>query len=311
MKNKKNATKKDKPNKKTVIKTVKMCALIFAGCILYSIGVALFLDPSELASGGATGISIMINYVIKKYTGFDFGTGWLILIINVPLFIVGAIFFGKKFIISSAVATAISSGMIELWSFTLAPLMPETNNMLIPVIVGGVLYGAGVGFIFKAGSSTGGSDIIIKLLHKRFRHIKPGIISLMIDAVIVGASAFIYKDLEILFYTTLCIFIFSISFDFVLYNTSSAKLVYIITTGDKADAICTHILKDLDIGATLVDGTGAYSKDGRTVILCAIKNHLYPRLIDVIKAEDPAAFTIVSSAKEIYGEGYKTGEDDI
>ena len=89
------------------------------------------------------------------------------------------------------------------------------------------------------------------------------------------------------------------------------SLVYIITTGDKADAICAHILKDLDIGATLVDGTGAYSKDGRTVILCAIKNHLYPRLIDVIKAEDPAAFTIVSSAKEIYGEGYKTGEDDI
>ena len=75
MKNKTNATEKDKPNKKTVIKTVKMCALIFAGCILYSIGVALFLDPSELASGGATGISIMINYVIKKYTGFDFGTG--------------------------------------------------------------------------------------------------------------------------------------------------------------------------------------------------------------------------------------------
>lgn len=288
-----------------------MCALIFAGCILYSIGVALFLDPSELASGGATGIAIMINYVIETNTGFDFGTGWIILIINVPLFIVGAVFFGKKFIISSAVATAASSGLIELWKYTLTPLMPETDNMLIPVIVGGALYGAGVGFIFKAGSSTGGSDIIIKLLHKRFRHIKPGVISLMIDAMIVGASAFIYKDIEILFYTTLSIFVFSVTFDFVLYNTNSAKLVYIITTADKTDAICARILKDLDISATLVNGTGAYSGNDRTVIMCAVKNHMYPRLIDVIHIEDPAAFTIVSSAKEIYGEGYKTGTDDI
>lgn len=301
-------------DKKTAVKYVKKYALIFVGCLLYSLGVSLFLDPGNLASGGATGIAIMINYVINENTGVNIGTGWLLLIINVPLFILGAVFFGKRFVLSSIVATAASSGLMQLWAFTLAPIMPTFDNILIPVIVGSVMYGGGVGLIFKAGSSTGGTDVIIKLLHKRFRHIKTGAISFMIDTVIVGASAFVYWEnggIDNLFYTIMSVFIFSMSLDFVLYNTNSAKLVYIITTADRAEPICAHILKDLDISATLMKGKGAYTRDSKTVIMCAVKNYLYPKLIDVIKAEDPAAFTIVSSSKEIYGEGYKTGEDEI
>lgn len=283
------------------VKILKKYALIAIGCIVYSLGVALFLDTNALASGGVTGIAIMISSLAHG----RIGTGWLIIIINIPLFVLGAIFFGRKFIVSTLIATAVSSGLIELWAFAIVPYMPVIENMLISAVVGGALYGAGLGLIFRADSTTGGTDIIVKLLRKRFRHLRTGIISGFIDCVIIGASAFVYKDIDLLFYTALSVLIFTVFFDWVLYGGNSAKLVHIVTTADKAAPICEGILKELDISATLVDGTGAYTGDSRTVIMCVVKNTLYPKLRDIIHASDPNAFTIVSSAKEIYGEGYK------
>lgn len=280
---------------------VKNCALILVGCIVYSLGVSLFLDANALASGGVTGIAILIDYVTNGVVG----TGWLILIINIPLFIIGLIFFGKKFIVSSLVSTALSSGLIELWDFAIVPHMPAVSNTLIPALIGGALYGCGLGLIFRAGSTTGGTDIIVKLLRRKFRHMKSGIISMSIDVIIVAASWFVYKDLELLLVTAVSIIVFTFAFDWSLYGGNSAMLVHIVTTEDKAAAICRGILVELDISATIFGGKGAYSGDDKTVIMCVVKNYVYPRLRDIIKEHDSEAFTIVSSAKEIYGEGYK------
>lgn len=287
--------------KKSTVEILKKYGLIVIGCIIYSLGVALFLDVNALASGGVTGIAIMINYLAND----KIGTGWLILIINVPLFVLGTVFFGKRFIVSTLISTALSSGLIELWTFVIVPYMPTTDNVLIPAVVGGALYGSGLGLIFRAGSTTGGTDIIVKILRKKFRHLKTGVISMLIDIVIIGMSGVIYKDLELLFYTVLSVVVFTLVFDWVLYGGNSAKLVHIVTTADKRQEICDGILKELDISATIVDGTGAYTGEGRAVIMCVVKNFLYPKLRDIITAVDPHAFTIVSSAKEIYGEGYK------
>lgn len=288
-------------DKTAKLNILKNCALIFVGCMIYSFGVALFLDTNALASGGVTGIAILIDYV----TNGVIGTGWLILIINIPLFVIGLIFFGKKFIISSIVSTALSSGLIELWDFAIVPYMQPISNSLIPALVGGALYGAGLGLIFRAGSSTGGTDIIVKLLRKKFRHMKSGVISMSLDVVIVAASGFIYKDIELLLVTVVSIIVFTFAFDWALYGGNSAMLVHIVTTEDKAAGICHSILTELDISATILDGKGAYSGNDKTVIMCVVKNFLYPRLRDIIKEHDSDAFTIVSSAKEIYGEGYK------
>lgn len=293
-------------NRATVIKLLKKYALIVLGCVIYSFGVALFLDPYALASGGVTGLAIMISYLANG----KIGTGWLILIINVPMFILGFIYFGREFIISTLIATALSSGLIELWNFAVLPYMPSISNTLIPAIIGGALFGGGLGLIFRAGSTTGGTDIIVKLLRRKFRHMRMGIISMAIDIVIIGASAFIYKDLELLFYTVLSVVLFTLAFDLVLYGGNSAKLVYIVTTPENSAPICDGILKELDVGATLINSTGAYSGDDKTVILCAIKNFLYPKLRDIVRDVDPRAFTIVSSAKEVFGEGYKDHSEE-
>lgn len=293
-------------NKSEKIQLAKKYAMIAVGCIVYSVGVALFLNVNALASGGVTGIAIMISYL----SGGKIGTGWLIIIINVPLFVLGAVFFGKKFIVSTLISTAASSGLIELWSYAVVPHMPAIDNILISAVVGGALFGAGLGLIFRAGSTTGGTDIVVKLLRKKFRHLRSGMISGSIDCVILAASAFVYKDVDLLFYTTLSVLIFTLVFDWVLYGGNSAKLVHIVTTADKAVPICDGILKELDISATLVDGKGAYTAEERTVIMCVVKNTLYPKLRDIIHASDPRAFTIVSSAKEIYGEGYKAPSEE-
>lgn len=302
--------KRNMPDKKAVLKFLMNYGVITLGCVIYSFGVALFLDASNLASGGVTGIAIVINYALETWANYNLDTGIIIIIINIPLFILGAVFFGRKFIISTIYSTVLSSLMMWGWSTLFDAYLPFFDSLLLSGIVGGVLFGLGLGLIFRMGSSTGGTDIIVKILRKKFRYIRTGMISMIIDIAIVAVSALVYRDLELACYTAISIVIFSTTFDWILYGGNSAKLVYIITTDEKAKLICEKLLKELDVGATYLDGEGAYTGEQKRVIMCATKNFLYPKMRDAVRSVDPDAFMIVSSAKEIYGEGYKNHFDD-
>ncbi len=317
--------KKEKKNKsdsaectarKTLaLKLLKNYSVTTLGCLIYSLGVALFLSVNNIAPGGVTGIAVILNSVLQSIFGFETNIdGILIIVINIPLLILGAVFFGKNFTISTLYATLVSSLLIELWNFVCAgihPIFPDkTNNLLLSSLIGGTMFGVGLGMIFRSDSSTGGTDIVVKILRKKFRYIKTGVISLAIDVVIMGIAFAVYQDFELACYTLLTIVVFTVIFDLVLYGGNSAKLVYIITTGENSQAICDKILKELDIGATYLDGEGAYTGEGKRIIMCAVKNYLFPKLKDIVKDIDPTAFMIVSSAKEIYGEGYKNHFDE-
>lgn len=291
---------KIKLNKKIILKY----ALLVFGCVIYSLGTAVFLDANNLAAGGVTGIAIIISHL----SGMD--TGILILLFNIPLLILGTVFFGWKFTLSTLVSIAISSGLIYLWNFVFDAYLPLTDNLIIAAVCGGALFGIGLGLIFRAGSTTGGTDIIVKILRRKFRHIRTGVISMSIDVAIIALSVAVYQDFELLFYTVASIVVFTLSFDWMLYGGNAAKLIYIITTNECSVIITQKILKELDISATLVDGTGAYTGNDRCVIMCAAKNILFPKLRDIVREADPKAFMIVSSAKEIYGEGYKAHTDE-
>lgn len=302
-------------NRKQFKDLTKRYSVITLGCLIMSLGISLFLDANNVASGGVTGISIIINYLISDVwfpasaVSNWLNTGTLIIIINIPLIILGAVFFGKNFTVSTLYSTVVSSLMVELWTFTLKPLMPDNIDIIVSASIGGAMMGAGLGLIFRMGSTTGGTDILVKILRKKFRYIRTGVISMTIDFIIIAASAFIYKDFNLTCYTILSIFIMSMMLDLVLYGGNSAKMVYIITTSDKAGEIIDKILSELDIGATLIDGEGAYTGQQKRIIMCATKSFLYPKLRDVVHSADPQAFTIVTSAKEIYGEGYKNHEE--
>lgn len=293
-----------KINKAKLYDIIKRFSVIVIGCVIYSLGVSLFLNPTSLASGGVTGIAILINYI----TGFK--TGYAIIIINVPLFILGAIYFGRNFTVSTLFSTVVSSLLIDLWNLVLEKYLPLTDNLLLSALFGGALFGAGIGIIVRMGSTTGGTDIITKILRKKFRYIQTGILSMIVDVIIVAASAVVIRDFDLMCYTFISLISVTICFDFCLYGGNTAKMVYVITSDEFATQICDKILKEIDIGATYVKGEGAYTGNDKKIILCAVRNYNYPKLKDVVKELDPTAFMIVSSAKEIYGEGYKNHTDD-
>jgi uncharacterized membrane-anchored protein YitT (DUF2179 family) len=296
--------------------TIKRYLVITLGCIFYSLGVSLFLDEGGLSSGGATGIAIIIHSVLEYYGINVLDTGVILIILNIPRLIIGTIYFGKKFLFSTVYTTILSSLLMVLWKTVFAAYLPYlTGNMLISAVFGGAIFGLGAGLIFRMGGSTGGTDIPVKILRKKFRHIKTGMISMTSDIIIVAASYFVFlaigkaSSLDVLFYTIVSVAVFTPVFDWVLYGGNSAKLVYIICDCDKEPTIRQRLLKDVDTGATIMNAEGAYTGKDKKVILCAVKPFLFPKLRDVVHEEDKEAFIIVSSAKDIYGKGYQNPDD--
>lgn len=302
--------------KTAIIDLIKKYAITTLGCLLFALGVSLFLSANSIASGGATGISILISYL----SGNTWDTGIILLVINIPLLIMGIIVFGKKFAVSTVYSTVMSSLMMTAIT-TLGNhfgFLPVTDNLLISAVFGAILFGIGVGIIFRMGGSTGGTDVIVKWLRTKFRYLKTGRISLISDLIIVTVSVIGMHDwstpvtgmVETIFYAVVSIVVFTSTFDTVLYGGSAATLVYIIAQPEKAEVIKKRILSELDLGATFLDAKGAYSNDDKKILLCAVKNIYYPKLRDVVKEEDDSAFMIVTSSKEIYGEGYKNHNDE-
>lgn len=267
---------------------------IAVGAVLYAIGVSLFLDPNSLAPGGVTGIAIILNRIT------DVETGTWILLINIPILLVGLWKFGMKFLISTIYCT----GLISILTNAMSRYEPITGDRFLACIVGGTLLAVGIGLVFKAKATTGGTDIIVKLLRLKFPHMKTGGLFLLIDAFIVAGSAFLLKDLEVALYAGICVFLISQVLDFVLYGRDEAKLIYIIS--DCHEQIAKRLLDQLSVGVTYVEGIGAYSGKGKKVIMCAVKKSMAPKTEDVVREEDPQAFMIVTSATEIYGQGYKS-----
>lgn len=261
---------------------------------IYAVAVSLFLDPNSLAPGGVTGISIILN----RLTGLETGT-W-VLLINIPIIAVGTWKFGWRFILSTMYCTALTSFLINLF----ASIGALTADPFLAALVGGSLMAVGLGLVFKSGATTGGTDIIIKLLRLRFPHLKTGSLFLMTDAMIVAVSAFVFQNVDVALYAGLVVVINSMLLDVVLYGRDGAKLLFIIS--DSYEAITKRLLEDLDIGVTYLSGSGAYSGKEKNVIMCVVKKQLSPKAEEIVREEDPLAFMIITSATEIFGEGYKS-----
>ena len=280
--------------KKTWKRRILDYLMITVASFLYAVAVSLFLDPNSLAPGGVTGIAIILN----RLSGLETGT-W-VLIINIPIIILGMWKFGLHFILSTLYCTAATSFFINL----LATLGVATEDRFLAALVGCALMAVGIGLVFKAGATTGGTDIIVKLLRLRFPHLKTGSLFLITDATIVTASAFVFKDLDVALYAGLVVFVNSVLLDVVLYGRDGAKLIFIIS--DAHASITKRLLEELDIGVTYISGTGAYSGKEKSVIMCVMKKQISAQVEVIVREEDPDAFMIVTSATEIFGEGYKS-----
>lgn len=266
---------------------------IVLGSFMYACGISLFLDPNNLAPGGLIGIAVILNRLL----GLE--TGTLFFLLNIPVVCLGLWKFGPRFIGSTFFAIAINS----VFTNDMAGFGVVTTDPLLASLAGSILVGAGIAFVFRSGATTGGIDIIIKIIRMKYKHLKTGHLFLSIDIVIVVISGFVFQDFNIVMYALIAVVVSGRVIDYVLYGGDEAKLIYVIS--DHADQIADRILKEMSVGATFLKGQGAFTGNDKKVILCAVRKNQSPKLEEIVKSEDKKAFLIISSAHEIYGEGYK------
>ena len=279
--------------KKTLKTHIKDYLIITIASFFYGIAISQFLDPNDIAPGGVSGLAMIINRII------NIEVGTIIFMLNVPILLMGLYKFGLKFLIS----TIYSTFMCSVFTNLMAVYPPITSDPLLATICGCALASVAIGFIFKAGATTGGTDIIVKVLRLRFPHLKTGRLFLICDMFVVLLSAFVFEHSDSALYAVIGVFLMSIVFDMVLYGADGAKLIYIIS--NCWQEIATRMLVELDVGATYLEGEGAYSNERKRVIMCVVRKQIAPQIEEIVKEEDPNAFMIISSAAEIYGEGYK------
>lgn len=275
-------------------RNIKKYAIITIACFLYGAGISLFIDPNNLAPGGFTGLSVMISRLLPVETGT------LYLILNIPVIILGIWKFGWRFTASTLYAIFVVSIATNLF----VNLEPVTRQPILGAGFGGVLIAVGMGMVLRNSATTGGTDIIVKCLRQKIPHLKTGTLMLIIDAVIIGLGGVVFGNLESVLYSIIATGTTSVVLDMVLYGRDEAKLIYIIS--DKSQSIAPRILSELNIGVTYLEGSGAYMNKEKKIIMCVVKKQLAYKVEQIVKEEDTLAFMIISSASEIYGEGFKS-----
>ena len=273
---------------------IKKYVIITAAAFVYAVGVSLFTDPNNMAPGGVTGIAIILSRI------FPVSTGTFIMLINIPILIFAIWKFGLALTVSTIYATA----LISFFTNLLAAYGAATDDILLAALVGGTLTAVSIGVIFRAGATTGGMDIIVKALRLQFPHLKTGKIFFIADALVVTLSGIVFRDLNAALYAAISAICTSVVMDIVLYGRDEARLLFIISA--KAENIAERLLTDVDIGVTYINGQGAYSGDNKRVIMCVVKKPVSPKAEEIVKQEDPDAFMIITSATEVFGEGYKS-----
>ena len=278
---------------KEVAKSVKRYVILTAAAVIYAVAISLFLDPNNIAPGGVTGISILVN----RFTAIP--TGTMNLLINIPIVILGLWKFGWRFIFSTMYELALITVFINAFASRGA----VTDDLLIASVTGGALIGVALALVFRAGATTGGIDIVVKVVRTKRRHIKTNILFLAFDSMVILASWIVFQDLTVAFYAGIAVVTDSIVMDKILYGSDEAKLTYIISS--EPEQVKQRIFDELDITATIITARGAYTNEPKQLLMVVTRKQMYPKLEEIVKDEDTAAFMIVSSASEIFGEGYK------
>ena len=283
-------------------KTLVLDGLFFvAGALIDAVAVNVFTAPNHIAPGGITGIGTMLNYL------FQTPIGMVNMIINIPIIIWAIIEIGYKLVAKSIAAIIVFSVAID----TLALVLPAYDgNPFLAAIFGGVLEGIGLALVFMRGSTTGGTDMIARLLGKHFRHLSMGKLMLAVDLIVIAASALVYQKLESALYAIIAIFVSTRIIDTILYGTDSGngKLYFIISK--KSDEIRRRILEDIDRGVTIIPIQGGYSGQDGEMLLCAVRRYEVAKINDIIHTADRDAFVIVGEAGEITGEGFRSASSD-
>ena len=283
-----------------VKKTLFPTLMITLASACYALGFVWCYAPNGIAFGGITGVAQIINYLIPVLP-----IGVTVILLNIPLFLLGWRLIGGHLLVSSLYAMFISSVFIDV----LTPLHDwQPMDPMLACIFGGVLMGLSLGLVFQQGATTGGTDLIARLLKLKLSWLPMGRLLMGIDLAVILAVAAVFGTLKAAMYGLVALYICSIVMDGVLYGMDNAKVAYIIS--DKNKEISDVLVKDLDRGVTVLHGQGAYTGAEKDVLMCAFKQREITAIKQAVKGVDPAAFLIVCEAHEVLGEGFRDYKKD-
>ena len=268
-------------------------ALITLGSLVFAVGQLYFIKPLHIPMGGVSGLSLVSNYL------WELPIGVVSIVLNIPLFFLGWRTMGREFFLKTAFGTVVSSVFVD----ALAGVVPAFDGeMLIAALYGGLVMGAGFGLLFRAGGTSGGTDIIAKWLNRQ-RDIPIGTTNLSINVVVIVGSALIYGNIDSALYAMITSYVTSMIIDKMVYGMDAQKSAMIITS--KPKEVAGAVMEQLHRGCTGMDATGMYTGDKRTVLICAVRRHETGTLKKLILEQDESAFMLISNINEVFGTNFK------
>lgn len=284
-------------NVKEILLDILICT---AGAFIYALGVNCFISPNDISSGGATGLAILANHL------WNIPIGTAMFAVNIPLFIISFIVFGKSFIVKTLFSTAMTSVCIDLGAL----FMPQyEGDKILAALFGGAIMGIGLGVIFTRGSTSGGTDIMGRLLKKAIPHFSMGRLVMICDLCVVLLAGVVYKNIESILYATIVFVISSKSIDLVLYGSDRGKMMMIITS--KSEEISKAITSETPRGVSIVPVQGAYTGEQKHMLLSVVRPQEVPKIRKIVKRFDEKPFIIISDASEILGLGFKPTDNEL
>jgi len=270
--------------------------LILLGSAAYALAFEWCYVPNGIAFGGLTGVGQLVHSMVPAIP-----VGTVVIVLNIPLFLLGGKLLGGHLLVSSLAAMALSSLFIDILAagHAFAPMEP-----MLACVFGGVLLGASLGLIFLQGATTGGTDLIARLLKLRFAWLPMGRLLLLIDLAVLAAVAAVLRSLESALYGLVGLYISTLVMDAVLYGPDHAKVAYIVS--DKPEEIARAITRELGRGATYLTGEGSWTGEKKKIVMCAFKQKEIVGVKEVVHRTDEGAFMIVCAAHEVLGEGFQS-----
>lgn len=275
------------------LRTAWNVVMTILGCALFAAAFNMFLEPSNLNAGGISGLAMVLGHLFQYE-----GVGIISLLINIPLFAIAGLRIGKKFFVGSLIGMFFVSVFIDLFVF-----LPKLHlDPLLGALYGGAMAGVGLGIVFASGMSTGGSDIIVRLLKKKWQYLPIGVITICFDAIVALLTGIVYQDITKALYSGVAIFMTGKVIDAVVYRFDYSKVAWIISS--EYEAISKDIGTKLQRGATYLNGEGTYSGKQTKVILTAVKRQQISELKELVVERDPKAFIIFQEAHQVLGDGF-------
>ena len=271
-------------------------AQLLLGCVISALAYPMFLVPNNIAPGGLTGIATIFHHL------WQWPVGTVSLLLNIPLFVVGYKAMGRTFVLRSFIATVVFSVMIDLFM-----LKPVTMDPLLACLFGGVLLGIGLGFILRAGATTGGTDMIARMVHRRMPMLSVGMFLFLIDCMVVLAAGFTMGATEAL-YALICIFVSGKAIDMVVEGLNTNRACFIMSPA--WEKVSQRIMHEMERGTTQLTAKGGYTGQERPVVLCVTSRQEVARIKEIVRQEDKNAFMFVTEAHEALGEGFSAWDKE-